>query len=70
MANDERANVEPLIQQLLEVIDEHSPGLRNHLPVQQAVSRLMFESYRRGLRRARRGRTTGLDFDRVDLPED
>lgn len=70
MAGEERETIEPLIEELLGVLDRESPGVRSRLSVQQAVSRLMFESYRRGLRKARRSHPSGIGHDRVVLPPD
>lgn len=58
MKGDDRHDIQPVIDELLELIEQHSPGSTPQLGLQQGVSRLVFEAYRRGLRRGRRPRSS------------
>ena len=53
MRSDERDDIQPVIDELLELVAQLAPEARPHLALQQGVSRLVFEAYRRGLRRGR-----------------
>ena len=70
MRSDERDDIQPVIDELLELVAQLAPEARPHLALQQGVSRLVFEAYRRGLRRGRRPRSSSLNLNAVTIPAD